>query len=114
MEKQTIRIHRVGSLTFGIVLIVSGILFLLQLFFPSLDYEIIRHFWPLILIMLGVEVLLGSAKKNFEIRGENGQILEENRVVYDGVAIILTAVLTIFTMLMGLIDWTYRNTGIYW
>ncbi|MCM1136595.1 MAG: DUF5668 domain-containing protein, partial [Clostridium sp.] len=72
MEKQTIRIHRVGSVTFGLVLIIIGILFLLRLFFPRLNYEMIYHFWPLILIMLGVEVLFGSAKKNYEIRGENG------------------------------------------
>ena len=39
MEKQTIRIRRVGSVTFGLVLIVTGVLFLVHLFLPRLDFR---------------------------------------------------------------------------
>ena len=60
MERQTIRTHRVGSVTFGGVLVTMGVLFLLHIFFPKMDYELIWHFWPLIMISLGVVVLLGS------------------------------------------------------
>ena len=48
MEKQTIRIHRVGSVTFGLLLVLTGILFLIRAFFPRLDYEVVFHFWPLV------------------------------------------------------------------
>lgn len=111
MGKQTIRIHRVGSVTFGIVLIVTGVLFLIHLFLPGIEYEMAFRFWPLILISLGIEVLVGSRQKNYELRGENGQLVEQSKVVYDVPAIILTMLLTGFSMVMGMIDWalTYGN-----
>ena len=37
MGKQTIRIRRVGSITFGVVLVTMGILFLTETFLPSED-----------------------------------------------------------------------------
>lgn len=104
MEKQTIRIRRVGSVTFGIVLIVTGVLFLVHLFLPRLDYRMVFQFWPLILITLGVEVLFGSRQKTYEVRNEKGQIIEQSKVIYDVSAIVLTFVLTGFSLFMGLID----------
>ncbi len=114
MEKQTIRIHRVGSVTFGLLLVLTGILFLIRAFFPRLDYEVVFHFWPLVLIFLGIEVLFGCTKKNFEIRDKCGQLLEENKMVYDAAAIVLTMVLTVFSMVMGILDFAWRNSGFYW
>ena len=111
MGRQTIRVHRVGSVTFGIVLVVMGILFLLHVFFPRMDYEVIFHFWPLILISLGVEVLLGSREKSFEVRDEEGKLLEQSKVVYDVAAIILIMVLTLFAVVMGMIDWAAVHSG---
>lgn len=107
MEKQTIRIRRVGSVTFGIVLIVTGILFLVHLFLPRFEYGMIFQFWPLILIVLGIEVLLGSRQKTYEVRNEQKQIIEQSKMVYDIPAIFLTIVLTLFSMLMGMIDWAW-------
>ena len=114
MEKEIIRIHRVGSVTFGLLLVLTGILFLARLFFPGLDYEVIFHFWPFILISLGIEVLFGCTRKNFEIRDEKGQLVEQNRIVYDVAAIVLTMVLTGFSMIMGILDYAWRSSGIYW
>lgn len=111
MEKQTIRIHRVGSVTFGLVLITTGVLFLMHLFLPRLEYEIIFQFWPLILIVLGIEVLVGSRQKTYEVWNEQRQLLEQNKVVYDVPAILLTIVLTIFSMCMGMIDWVWVHSG---
>lgn len=111
MGRQTIRVHRVGSVTFGIVLIATGILFLLHVFFPRMDYEVIFHFWPLILISLGVEVLLGSREKSFEVRDEEGKLVEQSKVVYDVAAIILIMVLTLFAVVMGMIDWAAAHSG---
>lgn len=111
MGRQTIRVHRVGSVTFGIVLIATGILFLLHVFFPRMDYEVIFHFWPLILISLGVEVLLGSREKSFEVRDEEGKLVEQSKVVYDVAAIILIMVLTLFAAVMGMMDWAVAHSG---
>lgn len=111
MEKQTIRIHRVGSVTFGMVLIVTGALFLMHLFLPKLDYRVIFRFWPLILITLGIEVLAGSGQKAYEVRDEKGQIMEQSKVVYDIPAILLTIVLTGFSMFMGIMDWALMHTN---
>lgn len=111
MGKQTIRIHRVGSVTFGMVLIVTGVLFLIHLFLPKWDYRAIFQFWPLILIVLGIEVLLGSRQETYEVRDEKGQVLEQNKVVYDVPAILLTIVLTGFSMFMGILDWAIMHSN---
>lgn len=112
MEKQTIRIRKVGAVTFGMVLVITGILFLLHLFIPGLDYSVIFHFWPVILIALGVEVLIGSRWKTFEVRDEAGKLLEQSRVVYDVPAILLTMALTVFSMLMGMMDWAFTHAQV--
>lgn len=106
MGKQTIRIRRVGSVTFGVVLIVTGVLFLMHLFLPRLDYRVLFEFWPLILILLGVEVLLGNRQKTYEVRDEKGRILEQSKMIYDVPAILLTMILTGFSIFMGMVDWT--------
>ncbi len=101
MEKQTIRIHRVGSVTFGVVLVVTGMIFLFDLFFPRMDYRLVLQFWPLILILLGVEVLLGCRQKNYEILDKEGKVLEQNKIVYDVPAILLTMALVLFSFVMA-------------
>lgn len=108
MEKQTIRIRRVGSVTFGVVLIVTGILFLLRLFLPELEYIMIFRLWPVILILLGIEVLLGTRHKTFEVLDGKGNITEQSKTVYDVAAILLTVVLTGFAICMGMLDWAVR------
>ena len=105
MERQTIRIRRVGSVTFGMVLVVTGVLFL-----PGLDLRVIFQFWPLMLITLGVEVLFGSRQKTYEVRNEKGQIVEQSKVIYDVSAIVLTFILTGFSMFMALLDFAFMNS----
>lgn len=109
MEKQIIRVRKVGAVTFGMVLVITGILYLLRLFVPEFDCRMIFHFWPVILIGLGTEVLIGSRWKNFEIRDGEGKLIEVSRVVYDVPAIILTIVLTGFSMIMGIMDWAFTH-----
>lgn len=48
--------HKVGILTLGITLIGSGILFLLHSFILPLSYEFILRLWPIMFILLGLEV----------------------------------------------------------
>ena len=105
MGKQTIKVHRVGSVTFGIVLVITGVIFLLQQFFPKWDYVIIFRFWPIVLIGLGIEVLLGSRQKNVEVLDEEGKTIEHSKTVYDVPAMILTMVLVFFSIFMAVMNW---------
>ncbi len=114
MDGQKIRIHRIGSVTFGLVLIVTGVLSLGHLFLPKLDYRVIFGFWPLILITLGIEVLFGSRQKSYEIRDFEGRVLEQEKAVYDVPAILLTIALTVFAMFMGMMDWAFTHPCGIW
>lgn len=95
-EKQTIHIHRVGTVTFGLVLVVMGALCLLRLFFPVLNYELIFRLWPAVFICLGIEVLLSSRSP-------------ERRIIYDGAAIFLLVLLVLFAMCMAGMDWIFTH-----
>ena len=55
-EKQ----RRVGTFTLGMVLVVSGILMLVSMFWPQLDWKWALKCSPIILISLGVETLLAA------------------------------------------------------
>ena len=92
MGKQTVTIRRVGSVSFGIVLLLSGFLLLAHTFFPKCDYLTVYRFWPVTLIMLGIEVLAGSRGRNVEVLDEQGKVIEQSKTVYDFAAIIMTAV----------------------
>lgn len=60
-------VRRVGTITFGIVLVVSGCAMLLSMFFPKLDLKFLLQASPLILISLGIETLL-SARKSEQLK----------------------------------------------
>ncbi len=85
------KIHRIGTITFGVTLVTAGLLFLAHTFWPELDYIMIFRFWPCIFIMLGVEILLGSRKDDAEFK-------------YDVPAIFLMLILIFFAMGMGLAE----------
>ena len=71
MDEKTnsrIRIHRVGTVTFGLTLVVLGLVLLLHIVFPVLNYEVIFRMWPLIFVSLGLEVLVSSRKPEEQIR----------------------------------------------
>ena len=95
-EKRTTRTHRVGTVTFGLVLVVMGVLFLLEMIFPVLDYELIFRLWPLIFISLGIEVLLSSRRA-------------EERRVYDGAASFLLMLLVVIAMGMAGMDLAFTH-----
>ena len=62
-----VRERRVGTFTFGVVLVVAGLAMLAALFFPTWDLTLVLKLSPLVLISLGVEVLL-SARKGGRIK----------------------------------------------
>lgn len=82
------KVHRTGTITFGAVLIIFGVLFLLHALIPALDYMMIFRMWPCILIMFGIEVLIANARPNYQF-------------VYDKWAIVLLVLLTFFAMGMA-------------
>lgn len=103
-EKTTKRTHRVGTITFGIILVLWGVLFLLRMIFPVLNCELIFRLWPLVFISLGIEVLVGSRKP-------------EQKLTYDVAAIFLLVLLMVFAMCMAGMDWIfthYDGYPIYW
>lgn len=56
-------VRRIGTFTFGWVLVAAGIVMILALFYPQKDFRWMLKLSPVILISLGTEVLLGSRKK---------------------------------------------------
>lgn len=89
--------RRVGTLTAGIVLIIFGVLFLLHLISPNINYLVIISFWPVILIILGIEVIAAYI------------INKEETMKYDTGAIGLVIVLSFFAMGMGGLEFVITN-----
>lgn len=56
----TVPARRVGTFTFGLVLVTTGLGMLAALFLPQLDLKLLLRLSPLALISLGIEVLLAS------------------------------------------------------
>lgn len=86
------RTHRVGTITLGCMLIVFGALLMLHLLLPVLSYGFIFSLWPVILIMLGIEVLIAnvnSQKVNF---------------IYDKGAVFLMVLLSFFAVFMAMAE----------
>jgi uncharacterized membrane protein HdeD (DUF308 family) len=98
------RTRRVGTLTCGILLVIIGILCLVHIFWPALHYEYILRGWPIILILVGVEMLAANA---FYSKAENVEIK------YDLGAILLIFILVIFATCMGMMEYAVTNFGEY-
>jgi hypothetical protein len=81
--------RRVGTLTMGLMLILMGSAFLAHLFLPELDYRRLVDFWPVVLILLGIETLASYT------------INKEEKLRYDGWAIVIMIVLIGFSVCMG-------------
>lgn len=56
--------RKVGTLSLGGMLIFYGVLFLIHLFTDAVSYELIFQLWPVMFLMLGVEVLLSALPKS--------------------------------------------------
>lgn len=95
------RTHRVGTITLGIGLVGVGALFLAHMFLPEMSYEFIYKAWPVIFILLGIEILLANGRKNAEF-------------VYDKTAIGLVAFLIIFSMFMAVIGFAVETSTRYY
>ncbi len=68
------KVRRVGTFTFGLLLVAAGVLLILRALMPSLDLRFVVSLLPVALIALGIEVLIYAARPNVQLR-------------YDGVSI---------------------------
>lgn len=109
MENRTIRVRRLGSVTFGISLIALGLLMVINIFIPSFEVIILFRYWPIILIILGIEVLFSSYYKSTEILNPEGELIEQNKVIYDIPAIIMLSLTLLFTFAAALAEWSFTN-----
>jgi len=89
--------RRVGTFTTGIVLVMFGILFLLRLIYPGINYLLIATMWPLVLIILGIEIIVAYAINN------------EGIMKYDFGAIILILIVSFFAMGMGCMEYVITH-----
>ena len=91
MEHNDRPLRRVGTVTAGAVMVISGVCMLAGMFFPALDLTLALQLSPLILISLGVETLLG-AKKGVRIK-------------YDWVGMLLSALLVCTAVCLYSVAW---------
>lgn len=96
--------RRVGTFTLGITLVAFGVLFLVHMFVPAVSYYFIYSCWPVIIMLLGVEILY------YAVRYKNESFK------YDFAAVIIIIMLVIFAMGMAGVDWLYTNCpkNIHW
>ena len=83
--------RRVGTFTLGVVLVVTGILMAVSMFYPSLDLSWALKASPVILISLGVETLLATRSSE--------------KIKYDWVGMILCFILVCAALCLYAIAW---------
>ena len=93
--------RRVGTLTLGVTMVFTGILYFVNMFIPAISYNMIFRAWPLVFILLGTEILVKNIKS------------EESVWVYDKWGIVLTMGLSLFAMFMGIMSQFALNTDMY-
>ena len=85
--------RRIGTFTLGAMLVVYGILFVINIFTDKLNYGTIFSLWPILLIILGIEILVGLYSK------------EKTKFVYDKGSVILLIMITIFILVAASAEW---------
>ena len=101
-ERSGVPCRRVGTFTFGIVLVAAGLAMLASMFAPRLDMTWALKLSPLALVSLGAEVLLAA-------RGGG-------RVKYDWVGMVLCCLIVVTALGLFTAAWTFPNCpeGICW
>ncbi len=84
--------RRVGTLTLGAFLIITGVLFLINQFTNLISYRLLLALWPSVLILLGIEILFFCFFN------------KEERLRYDGGAIFIIILLSFFALTMAGIE----------
>lgn len=93
--------RRVGTLTAGIMLVSFGVLFLIDTFFKNINYNFIMNFWPVVFILLGIEILRAYV------------VNKDEKINYDTGAIFLVIVISCFSMVMAWAEFMLKNHIVY-
>lgn len=91
--------RRVGTFTAGIVLVIFGIVFFMRTLMPYINYSWIISLWPVVLILLGVELLVAYV------------VNKKEEIQYDFGAILLVIILSFFAMGMGGVEFIMRHAS---
>lgn len=97
------RERRVGTFTFGVTLVAAGLAMTAALLFPVLDLRLFLRFSPLVLILLGTEVLLSARK--------------EVRMKYDWLGMLLCFFLVLLALGVFFVSWAmlhFQDEFIHW
>lgn len=62
------KVRRVGTFTFGLVLVAAGVLLILRSVMPQLDLSFVASLAPVVLIALGIEVLIYAARPDVKLK----------------------------------------------
>lgn len=103
-EGGELRTRRVGSVTFGLTLILFGVLFLIHIVEPSLNYEVIFNLWPVVFVLLGIEILIENHRSN----------TRQYKFIYDFPAILMLIMMLLFAMVMAVVDYSMHYPDIWW
>ena len=95
------RTHRIGTLTFGSGLIIFGLLFMVRTFNNMVTYQFIFNLWPILLIILGCEILWYHFHD------------KDKTLIYDKGSIFLMIVLSFFAMGMAFCQFVFENGHFY-
>jgi hypothetical protein len=90
--------RRVGTFTAGISLVTFGVLFFLRTVSVGLDYQVILRLWPIILILLGIEIIVAYI------------VNRDEKIRYDAGAIVLVMILSVFAMCMGGTEFIFEHS----
>lgn len=85
------RERRVGTFSFGVTLVAAGVAMTADLVYPSLDMCLLLRFSPIVLILLGVEVLLSARR--------------DGRIRYDWLGMLLCFVLVTLALGVFFVSW---------
>ncbi|PWL43280.1 MAG: hypothetical protein DBY45_07410 [Clostridiales bacterium] len=92
------KIRRVGTVTLGIVLIVVGALLIWALFEPTFSVATIAKFSPAILILVGIEMIVGYFRS------------DGNKVKYDFLSMFVCFLLIIGSIIGTMVPTVFRAT----
>ena len=78
--KPPVKVRRVGTFSLGLMLVAIGAIQLAQIFMPNVNVLSVVKYAPVVLIVLGIEVLIYAARPDVKIK-------------YDGVSIFLCIII---------------------
>ncbi len=85
MQKNERYVHRVGSITCGVVLVAAGVLYLLAILWKMIPLSFVFHLWPAIFILLSC-------------------VLSGDRIQYDKAAMAVMVLMVLFAMFLAGVD----------